>query len=108
MGNVLCEVPDQAQVIRELHELVKPGGIVYFSEHVSSDPDVSPVRHNLEHAANPLWHVVSGGCNLNRDTLVAMREHAPWDVYSWELTIPGLISRFHTGLAVKRHVASRI
>jgi len=34
LGNVLCEIPDVDEALRILDRLLKPGGRVYYSEHV--------------------------------------------------------------------------
>ena len=34
LGNVFCEVPEPAPVLQALDRLLKPGGMVFFSEHV--------------------------------------------------------------------------
>lgn len=100
VGNVLCEVPHLGRAVRELHDLLKPGGVLYFSEHVTNE--AGTLRHKLEHSLNPIWYFTHGGCNIDRTTLKSIQADAPWeDVFAWEIKLPGIVNRFHTGLATK-------
>jgi hypothetical protein len=49
---------------------MKPGGRLIFIEHVR--PAQGAFRH-IVNAANPAWHAFSGECNINRDTLGAIK-----------------------------------
>ncbi|CAE7891431.1 unnamed protein product [Symbiodinium microadriaticum] len=51
-GNVLCEVPCQKDFFRAVDAHLKPGGRVYFSEHVLSE---FPLLRLLQHAVSPAW-----------------------------------------------------
>jgi ubiquinone/menaquinone biosynthesis C-methylase UbiE len=65
-----CSVPDAAQGLRELRRVVKPGAPVRFFEHVrSAHPGVALVQD----LTNPLWRWLMDGCNINRDTVAAIR-----------------------------------
>lgn len=67
---VFCSVADQAKALSEVRRVLAPGGSLIFIEHVR------PGRRRLARlvdAANPLWHRMLGPCNLNRDTLAAIR-----------------------------------
>lgn len=67
---VMCTVPDPARALAELRRVLAPGGEVRFFEHVRS-PDPRAAR--LQDRLNPVYGLVSGGCNMNRDTLTALR-----------------------------------
>jgi ubiquinone/menaquinone biosynthesis C-methylase UbiE len=67
---VLCTVTDQAQALRELRRVLKPGGRLLFLEHVRSDePRLAAWQDRL----NGLNRVVAYGCNCNRATVDAIR-----------------------------------
>jgi len=80
LGNVLCEVPSQADALKHVNRLLKKGGHVYFSEHVWFDSSLGRMFQNF---VNPLWCLLSGGCNCNRNTMASLKAQ-PWDVVSWE------------------------
>jgi len=67
----LCSIPDVARSLREVRRVLKPAGRLVFAEHgQSSDPGVARWQDRL----NPLWAVVSGGCNLNRPIAALVRQ----------------------------------
>ncbi|MBI4518266.1 MAG: class I SAM-dependent methyltransferase [Deltaproteobacteria bacterium] len=65
-----CSVPDAAKGLRELRRVVKPGAPVRFFEHVRSEHAAVAL---VQDVANPLWRWLMDGCNLNRDTVAAIR-----------------------------------
>jgi SAM-dependent methyltransferase len=100
LGNVLCEVNDLESALASVHQLLKPGGHVYFSEHIASPSGT--ITRRFQNLCNPLWKSISGGCNCNRDTLHALEGMPNWDVVSWELGLKVVISnRMVMGLARK-------
>ena len=60
----LCSIPDYQSALEEFKRVLKPNGSVIFCEHGLA-PDKS-VR-KWQHALNPIWKKLGGGCNLNRD-----------------------------------------
>jgi SAM-dependent methyltransferase len=67
---VFCSVPDQARGLSEVRRVLKEGGLFIFMEHVRPQGRRSG---GLTDAANPIWLALNGQCNLNRDTLAAIR-----------------------------------
>lgn len=59
LGNVLCEVDDPVSFLKTVDTLLKPGGRVYFSEHVLD----SGWRRTLQELVSPWWALVSDGCH---------------------------------------------
>lgn len=105
LGNVLCEVPNQEEALREVDRVLKPGGRVYFMEHVLHDRQGSSrerLQATLQNAINWWWVVVSGGCNCNRDCIPVFQSMG-WDLVhqaiEWN-SIPHL-SKLEVGIAEK-------
>ncbi len=67
---VLCTVPDQDAVLREIHRVLKPGGLLCFLEHVSADTaGLVRIQRALDAT---VWPHLFGGCHLGRDTAAAI------------------------------------
>jgi ubiquinone/menaquinone biosynthesis C-methylase UbiE len=68
---VLCSVPDQADALRELLRVIRPGGELRFYEHVHASQQ--PLRTMLTVLdRSTLWPRLAGGCHPARDTLSAI------------------------------------
>lgn len=67
---VFCSVPAADRGLRELRRVLRPGAPVRFFEHVRSE---RPLGALLQHLSNPVWRWMMDGCNLNRDTVAAIR-----------------------------------
>jgi SAM-dependent methyltransferase len=67
---VLCSVPDQARSMERIGRVLRPGGYLLFLEHVR---DVG-LRKRAQQVAAPVWRRVAAGCNLDRDTVNAIRD----------------------------------
>ncbi|KAG2442215.1 hypothetical protein HYH02_009699 [Chlamydomonas schloesseri] len=70
---VLCSVPSPTAALAELRRVVKPGGRVLLVEHVGAEPRSRPLLRLVQGALSPLQRALADGCNLDRDTLAAVR-----------------------------------
>lgn len=59
----LCSVDNQAQVLREMRRVLKPGGKILFLEHGSA-PDASVQK--WQRRIEPIWKRIGGNCHLTR------------------------------------------
>lgn len=68
---VFCSVECAPCGFEEIARVLRPGGRYLFLEHVRP---ARPFQARVFDWVNPVWNRVSGGCNLNRDTLKTIRE----------------------------------
>lgn len=66
---VLCCVPDVDQTLAAITSVLRPGGELRFVEHIGAD---EPARRMAQRVLQPFWDVVGDGCQLCRDTTVAL------------------------------------
>ena len=101
LGNVLCEVDCQMSTLHAVRDALKVGGRVYFSEHLGEKRGT--LTRTFQDTINPMWKVVSGGCNCNRDTLEAICSIDGLDVISWQYEgVKVCMGPFVVGLAQKK------
>lgn len=77
---VLCSVPSQAEALREVRRVLRPGGQFLFAEHVRSD---DPGHARRQDRLDRPWSLVASGCHPNRATLAAI-EAAGFEVRELE------------------------
>jgi SAM-dependent methyltransferase len=100
LGNVLCEVPDPVSILQQLDERLAPGARIYFCEHVAHVDN--SWRRKLQDRINPLWCLLSDGCNCNRPSVQWMEQHTNWELVQWQLPLGmTLIARWMVGVARK-------
>ena len=68
----LCSVENLEKSIREIKRVLKPEGIYLFIEHVLPENRLLAKFFNK---ANKSWSKHMGGCNINRKTVDALKEH---------------------------------
>jgi ubiquinone/menaquinone biosynthesis C-methylase UbiE len=67
---VLCSVPDQASALAEVRRVLRPGGRLYFWEHVRAEGHgFARVQRVLDAT---VWPALGGGCHAGRDTTTAI------------------------------------
>ena len=67
---VLCSVPDQGPALAEMHRVLRPGGRLYFWEHVRAEgAGFARVQRLFDRT---VWPAVGGGCHTARDTAAAI------------------------------------
>ena len=62
---VLCTIPDEPAAIAEMSRVLKPGGKLYFAEHVRAPGRVLAA---IQDVIDPIWSRTFAGCHPNRDT----------------------------------------
>jgi len=79
---VLCSVPNLDETARELYSLLRPGGELMVVEHIKN-----PWTKNGSIAGRLMqilytalgWTFFLAGCDMNRDTAVALRGAGAWE-----------------------------
>ena len=63
---VLCTVPEPVQMISEVRRVLKPGGRLFFIEHVAAEPGT--FRRRMQDLLLVPWRYLFEGCHTNRET----------------------------------------
>lgn len=69
---VLCTVSSIPQTLREAHRVLRPGGALFFIEHVVADP--STWAYFFQHVLQPFWYYFGDGCEVTRATWKPLEE----------------------------------
>lgn len=86
MTYTLCTIPEPQKALTEIRRVLKPDGRLLFCEHGQS-PD-NKVRR-WQDRLNPVWGMLSGGCNLNRP-IAGLLEDAGFSLQDLQtMYIPG-------------------
>ena len=82
----LCTISDTKKALEEMRRVLKPNGKLIFCEHGKA-PDKATQKQ--QHLINPLWKRLGGGCNLNKDIPLLIKENGFKIVDLEEMYIPG-------------------
>ena len=67
----LCSIPDSPSALRQMKRVLKPSGLLIFVEHGRApDPKVSTWQDRI----TPVWKRIGGGCHLNRNIDVLLKD----------------------------------
>ncbi|GEM00851.1 Methyltransferase domain-containing protein [Halolactibacillus halophilus] len=69
---VFCSIDKPEQVFNEIKRVLKPGGQLYFIEHIRA---TSPSIQSIQDTLTPMWKQVADGCHLNRPTDQLIEQH---------------------------------
>jgi ubiquinone/menaquinone biosynthesis C-methylase UbiE len=82
----LCTIPDLNKAFEEIRRVLKPSGKLLFCEHGKA-PDNSIQK--WQNVLNPFWKQLGGGCNLNRDIPLIIKDNGLKVVEIETMYIPG-------------------
>jgi SAM-dependent methyltransferase len=72
---VLCSVPKRQETLPYLQSLLKPGGQLLLFEHVAAE---DPITKSFQVIYNPIWTILSQGCNVNRHSADMVKSLGGW------------------------------
>ncbi|KAF6220452.1 hypothetical protein HO133_002884 [Letharia lupina] len=78
---VLCSVPKPAALVKDLYQLLKPGGQMIVYEHVKSEDYISQL---VQLVYNFVWPYALGNCHLDRPTEKHLLEAGSWSTIELE------------------------
>lgn len=99
---VLCSVSSIETSLQEIHRVLKPGGALYFIEHVIA-PEGTLLRR-FQRILKPAWKLVADGCMPDRDTgrLIQSAGFSSVDITPFAISLPINLIRPHImGKAIK-------
>jgi ubiquinone/menaquinone biosynthesis C-methylase UbiE len=82
----LCTIPDINKAFEEIRRVLKPSGKLIFCEHGKA-PDKAIQK--WQSIINPFWKRLGGGCNLNRDIPLIIKDNGLKIVEIEAMYIPG-------------------
>lgn len=68
----LCTIPDTQKALEEIKRVLKSNGKLLFCEHGKA-PDAAVQK--WQNSINPLWKKVGGGCHLNKDIPLLIKDN---------------------------------
>ncbi|XP_005100686.1 methyltransferase-like protein 7B [Aplysia californica] len=99
----ICSVRDPDAVLKEVHRVLKQGGVFYYLEHVAGEKG-SFIR-SVQDWLQVIWPYFTGGCSVNRETWVYLDKSRFRDVqyrrYSANTWLAFFIRPFLYGTAAK-------
>ena len=82
----LCTIPDINKAFEEIRRVLKPSGKLIFCEHGKA-PDKAIQK--WQSIVNPFWKRLGGGCHLNRDIPLIIKDNGLKIVEIEAMYIPG-------------------
>ena len=82
----LCSIEDFKVALESLRKVIKPTGKLLFCEHGKA-PD-KKVK-NVQNLINPIWKIIGGGCNINRDIPLMISENGFEITHLNKMYVPG-------------------
>ena len=86
---VLCSVQDVSAAVKEALRVLKPGGKLFFLEHVYAPEDRKLLQFGQK-LLNPLQELLADGCHLTRDPLSVVQRSGFQSVEARRFDVPGL------------------
>ena len=97
----LCSVTDPQRTLAEARRVLRPGGVLLFSEHGAA-PDAKVAR--WQRRLDPLWSRFMGGCHITRNVRAHIEQHFAIDKHDalYQPEVPKLLGWMEWGRAVAR------